>query len=56
VLTRRTHVAIEETDAGLGAAARVAALIAPELGWDEARQKEEVASYDAQPRLATIGA
>jgi glycerol-3-phosphate dehydrogenase len=56
VLTRRTHVAIEETDAGLGAATRVAALIAPELGWDEARQKEEVASYDAQPRLATIGA
>jgi glycerol-3-phosphate dehydrogenase len=54
VLTRRTHVAIEEPDAGLSAAARVAALIAPELGWDEARQKEEVASYDAQPRLATV--
>ena len=54
VLTRRTHVAIEETDAGLGAAARIAALIAPELGWDEARQKEEVAAYDRQPRLATV--
>jgi glycerol-3-phosphate dehydrogenase len=54
VLARRTHVAIEETDAGTGAAGRIAALIAPVLGWDEARQNKEVASYDAQPRLATV--
>ncbi len=31
-----------------------AALIAPVLRWDAARQKEEVAAYEAQPRLATI--
>jgi glycerol-3-phosphate dehydrogenase len=54
VLTRRTHVAIEDPDAGVDAAAEVAALIAPVLGWDAARQKEEVAAYEAQPRLATI--
>ena len=54
VLTRRTHVAIEDPDAGVGAAAEVAALVAPELGWDEERQKREVADYEAQPRLSTI--
>jgi glycerol-3-phosphate dehydrogenase len=54
VLTRRTHVAIEDPDAGVGAAAEVAALIAPELGWDATRQKQEVAAYEAQPRLSTI--
>ncbi len=54
VLTRRTHVAIEDPDAGVHAAEQVAALLAPVLGWDEARQKEEVASYEARPRLATI--
>jgi glycerol-3-phosphate dehydrogenase len=54
VLTRRTHVAIEDPDAGTGAAEEVAGLIAPVLGWDAARQKEEMAAYDAQPRLATL--
>ena len=54
VLTRRTHVAIEDPDAGVGAAEEVAALLAPVLGWDATRQKEEVAAYEAQPRLATI--
>jgi glycerol-3-phosphate dehydrogenase len=54
VLTRRTHVAIEEPDAGVGAAARIAALIGPALGWDEARQRAGVASYEAQPRLANL--
>jgi glycerol-3-phosphate dehydrogenase len=54
VLTRRTHVAIEDPDAGVGAAEEVAALLAPVLDWDAARQKEEVAAYEAQPRLATI--
>lgn len=54
VLARRTHVAIEEPDAGIGAAPRIAALIAPHLGWDEARQQEELAAYAAEPRLATI--
>ena len=54
VLTRRTHVAIEDPDAGVAAAEGIAALIAPVLRWDAARQKEEVAAYEAQPRLATI--
>jgi glycerol-3-phosphate dehydrogenase len=54
VLTRRTHVAIESPDAGVGAAEGIAALIGPHLDWDEARQKQEVSSYDAQPRLATV--
>jgi glycerol-3-phosphate dehydrogenase len=54
VLTRRTHVAIEEPDAGTRAAVEVAGLIAPALDWNATRQKEEVAVYDAQPRLATL--
>jgi glycerol-3-phosphate dehydrogenase len=54
VLTRRTHVAIEDPDAGTRAADQVAALIAPTLGWDATRQKEEVAAYDAQPRLTQV--
>ena len=39
---------------GGGPAEEVAALLAPVLGWDATRQKEEVAAYEAQPRLATI--
>ena len=54
VMTRRTHVAIEEPDAGLSAAGKIAALVAPVLGWDDARQRKEIADYDAQPRLATV--
>ena len=54
VLSRRTHVAIEEPDAGTGRADEVAGLIAATLGWDETRQKEEVTAYDAQPRLARL--
>jgi glycerol-3-phosphate dehydrogenase len=54
VLTRRTRVAIEDPGAGTDAADEVARLIAPALGWDATRQKEEVESYAAQPRLATL--
>jgi glycerol-3-phosphate dehydrogenase len=54
VLTRRTHVAIEHPDAGLDAAPGIAASVAPVLGWDDAQQREEVAAYAAQPRLATV--
>jgi glycerol-3-phosphate dehydrogenase len=54
VLTRRTHVAIEEPDAGVGAAARVAAIVGAALGWDEDRQRQEVAAYQDRPRLATL--
>ncbi|MHA6621158.1 glycerol-3-phosphate dehydrogenase/oxidase [Pseudonocardia sp. DLS-67] len=45
VLHRRTHLAIERTDAGLPAAPAVAALLAPLLGWDADRQAREVAGY-----------
>jgi glycerol-3-phosphate dehydrogenase len=55
VLTRRTRVAIERPDGGAGAAPAVAALIAPTLGWDLARQAREVSAYRAEPRLATLG-
>jgi glycerol-3-phosphate dehydrogenase len=54
VLSRRTHVAIEDPDAGTRAADEVAGLVAPTLGWDETRQKEEVAAYGAQPRLTDV--
>ncbi len=45
VLARRTRIAIEARDAGLAVAGRAAALMAPELGWDEARASQEVAQY-----------
>jgi glycerol-3-phosphate dehydrogenase len=45
VLARRTRIAIETRDAGLAAAARAAALMAAELGWDEARTGQEIAQY-----------
>jgi glycerol-3-phosphate dehydrogenase len=45
VLTRRTRVSIEAWDRGVSAAPRAAELVAPVLGWDEARQAEEVAIY-----------
>jgi glycerol-3-phosphate dehydrogenase len=48
VLTRRTHIAIEAEDHGLTAAAEVAALMGPELGWDQARLAEEIAHYRAR--------
>jgi glycerol-3-phosphate dehydrogenase len=54
VLTRRTHVAIEDPCAGTGAADAVARLIARALGWDAARQEAEVRAYNARPRLATL--
>jgi glycerol-3-phosphate dehydrogenase len=48
VLHRRTHLAIERTDAALPAAPAVAALLAPLLGWDDDRQAREVAAYRAE--------
>ncbi|WP_037075427.1 glycerol-3-phosphate dehydrogenase/oxidase [Pseudonocardia spinosispora] len=45
VLVRRTRVSIEQPDAGVAAAASVAALVAPILGWDEQRQRREVDAY-----------
>ena len=48
VLTRRTHIAIEAEDHGLTAAAEVASLMGPELGWDEPRVAEEISHYRAR--------
>ena len=45
VLTRRTRISIEAWDRGVSAAPEAAALMAPVLGWDEARTKEEVEIY-----------
>jgi glycerol-3-phosphate dehydrogenase len=45
VLTRRTRISIEAWDRGISAAPEAAALMAPVLGWDEARTKEEVEIY-----------
>ena len=45
VLTRRTRVSIEARDRGIEAAPHAAALIAPILGWDDARVAEEIDIY-----------
>jgi glycerol-3-phosphate dehydrogenase len=45
ILTRRTRVSIEAADRGRGAAAAVAPLVAPVLGWTEERASEEVARF-----------
>jgi glycerol-3-phosphate dehydrogenase len=45
VLARRTRIAFEAGDNGLRAAPRAAALMAPELGWDNARVRREIAHY-----------
>jgi glycerol-3-phosphate dehydrogenase len=45
VLSRRTHVAIEVSDAGAAAAPAVAALLAPVLGWDDATCAAQVTAY-----------
>jgi glycerol-3-phosphate dehydrogenase len=45
VLSRRTRVAIEVPDRGRAAAAAIAPLVAPVLGWSDARAADEVARY-----------
>jgi glycerol-3-phosphate dehydrogenase len=45
LLTRRTRISIEETHRGTDSAVEVAALVGGFLGWDGARQAEEVAIY-----------
>jgi glycerol-3-phosphate dehydrogenase len=48
VVVRRTRAAIETADRGADAAAEVATLMAPLLGWDDARVEEEVRGYRDQ--------
>lgn len=53
VLVRRLRLTAESADAGRSAAAAVAPLIAPLLGWDEARVAAEIAAYSDRHPLAT---
>jgi glycerol-3-phosphate dehydrogenase len=48
VLARRTRARLLARDATAAAAADVAALIAPELGWSADRTADEVARYCAE--------
>jgi glycerol-3-phosphate dehydrogenase len=48
VLARRTHLSIETADRGTAAAPHVARLLAPLLGWDDARRDREVERYAAR--------
>ena len=50
ILARRLRLAIETRDHGASVAARTAAIVGPALGWDEARQADEVARYTQQLR------
>ncbi|WP_326821088.1 glycerol-3-phosphate dehydrogenase/oxidase [Streptosporangium sp. NBC_01756] len=45
VLTRRTHISIEERDRGLAAAPEAAALMATVLGWDDDTLRRETENY-----------
>jgi glycerol-3-phosphate dehydrogenase len=45
LLIRRTHVFYETPGHGLAEAHELAALVAPELGWDAARSARDVAAY-----------
>ena len=45
ILSRRTRVAIETPDRGRAAAAAIAPVVAPRLGWSEARAAEELERY-----------
>ena len=51
VLVRRLRLTPESPDHGLAAAAAVAPLIAPHLGWDEGRVASEIAAYADQHPL-----
>ncbi len=55
VLARRMRLNLLDEDHGTGVARRVAELIAPELGWDDARVDAEIARYDDYARMAGSG-
>ncbi|MDN5795367.1 MAG: glycerol-3-phosphate dehydrogenase/oxidase [Intrasporangium sp.] len=48
LLTRRTRISIESPSRGVDSARASAQLVAPILGWDEARLESEVAAYVAR--------
>ncbi len=47
VLARRTRALLQARDATVAVAPQVAALVAPELGWDDAEIDRQVAAYVA---------
>ena len=57
ILSRRTRSTIQRAGASLGAAAAVAALVAPEMGWDRRATAAQVSQYTASCRgdLVTAG-
>ena len=57
VLSRRTRAMIQRAQPTMDAAAAVAALIAPDMGWDEAEAREQVARFTeaCQKELLTAG-
>ncbi len=48
VISRRTRLAFEMADHGVGVAAEVAKIIAPILGWSAAAKKKSIAEYETQ--------
>jgi glycerol-3-phosphate dehydrogenase len=50
VLQRRTRLAMETRDRGVGAAPEVATIMAPLLGWDRTTWAQEVGAYHRQVR------
>lgn len=48
LMVNRTRLTYEQKDRGMGAAVEMAELVAPFLGWDEARVAEEVAAYQSR--------
>ncbi len=51
VLTRRTRISMETRNGGVASAAATAGIMAPLLGWDDARRAAEVADYSRQAQL-----
>jgi len=47
VLEHRTRLVYEVADSGVAAIPEILAIVSPILGWDEARQQKEAASYTA---------
>jgi glycerol-3-phosphate dehydrogenase len=52
VLDRRTRASLRDARSAAGAAGRVAALIGPELGWDDARIRREAEAYASALRAS----
>jgi glycerol-3-phosphate dehydrogenase len=56
VLDRRTRASLRDARAAAAASERVAALVGPALGWDEARCRKEATDYAARIRTELVTA